>query len=750
MIHLPAEPMSEPRDEMRIGTHPRPRAAIALPIQLSMEGIHPPCDAPLADLERRARALLERVRKSVGGDPSLTRSRLETIRALAATHPDGGTHAVAGTAVGLLRLELGDWSAAIEVFGAVRAEGLTPPDEAFAIYVQCLAWLEIGPVSRVLLGCATALRHLGATRLPSLRARIRRLAFDCYMLLGERVRARRVLDRLRDMAPSVETDALVRMTECELLQALGRCEAAEVAARDTFTLMRRPENPGPPHQPSAPTTLRLWATILTDLRRTEDARRRALQGLEELDPVSPADRRETGRLHWILARLELDAGEETRAWESLRCAQLLLREARCHRDLADVRVFWGEIAALRLCEVGERGEAREGLFEARATYSRLGIESSMRRCDLALECLRATMKTTDAAVVRLPRPPQSRRLTGLGFLTCDPAVLLALEPLEALAGTTIPVLIQGESGTGKEVLSRALHRAAGGRGPFVAVNCGALPGELQESELFGHVRGAFTGAVADKLGLFEAADGGTLLLDEVGEMTPRAQVKLLRVLELGEVRRVGETRTRRVHVRVIAATNADLASQLVTGAFRRDLFFRLAGLKVSLPPLRSRLGDVPLLATHFAWLFGASEGIAPPIAPEALDRLLLHDWPGNVRELRFTMERAVALTRALARDRIEADCIDVQEMPARFGPPVPPAAEVDLRVLGGLDTYLMNTERRLILRALEENGWNRTRTARSLGGLSRTTLIGKMKRLGLFDGREEAPQEKAPPAGASV
>lgn len=750
MIHLPAEARSEPRDETRLRPRRAQRTALPFPVQLSMEGIHPPCAAPLVDLERRARALLERVRRSVGGDALLTRSRLETIRALAASHPDGGTHGIASAADGLLRLELGEWSAAIESLEATRALGLPGPDEAFAVYIQSLARLELGPVSQAVSGCAVALRCLGASRHPSLRARIRRLAFEGYMLLGERGRARRVLDRMRDTAPAAETEALVRMTECELLMALGRGEAAEVAARDSFSLMRRPENPGPPHQPPAAVMARLWAAILTDLRRTDDARRRVHLGLEGLHPASPAHRRESGRLHWILARLEFDAGEEPRAWESLRTSELLLRQARCDRDLADVRVFWGEIAALRLCETHQRGEAREGLFEARATYSRLGIESGMRRCDLAIECLRKSLPTPDAPVARLPRPPHSRRLTGLGFLTCDPAVLLALEPLEALAGTTIPILIHGESGTGKEVLSRALHRAAGDRGPFVAVNCGALPGELQESELFGHVRGAFTGAVADKLGLFEAADGGTLLLDEVGEMTPRAQVKLLRVLELGEVRRVGETRTRRIQVRVIAATNADLATQLVTGAFRRDLFFRLAGLKVSLPPLRSRMGDVPLLATHFAWLFGNTEEPSPPIAPEALDRLLLHNWPGNVRELRFTMERAVALTRALGRDRIEADCIDVQEMPMRSEAHTPPAADVDLRAVGGLDTYLMNTERRLILRALEENRWNRTRAARSLGDLSRTTLIGKMKRLGLFDGKERVMQEEAPSVAPHV
>jgi transcriptional regulator with GAF, ATPase, and Fis domain len=250
--------------------------------------------------------------------------------------------------------------------------------------------------------------------------------------------------------------------------------------------------------------------------------------------------------------------------------------------------------------------------------------------------------------------------------------------------------------------------------------------------LFGHVRGAFTGAVADKIGLFEAADGGTLLLDEVGEMTPRAQVKLLRILELGEVRRVGETRTRQVRVRVIAATNADLRAQIDNGGFRRDLFYRLCGLRVDLPPLRRRMGDVPLLAGHFVRLFGNHDGPPPGIAPEAIDRLLQHSWPGNVRELRFAIERAVAMTRAIGRERIEADCVDVEPAGSALREAAESEPLPEALATMGLEATIENLERRLILRALEQSGWNRTRAARILGNISRTTLIGKMKRLGLF------------------
>jgi DNA-binding NtrC family response regulator len=749
MLHLAGDFKLEFLDEPRSHGVLRSRARSAAAVQLSMEGIHSPQRAPLAKLEQAARMLLDRTRRAFSGDGPDVQGRLETIRALAIAHPDHDTYVTASASLALLQLERGHWASVIDILDSALGEGLPPTDEAFSVYVQCLARSEIGPPSTVLTGCARALKLLAFAEVPSLRARIRRLALDGYRMQGDRIRARRVLDRMRDAGPAEETEALLRLAECDLLHSGGRLEAAEAAARDAWAIARRPGSPGVPHAPGTAAVIRRLAVILLDLQRPDEARRKALEAMEGLDPACPSDRREIARLRSIMARIDLQESEESRAWESLRVAERFFRQTHSHRDRADLLVLWGETAAVRQVETALRREAREGLFEARAIYRRLCAEEGIRRCDLALECLRAPVGNGDRVTARPPRPPRTRRLTQLGFLTCDPAVLLALEPLEALVGTSIPILIHGESGTGKEVLSRALHRAAGVRGPFVAVNCGALPSELQESELFGHVRGAFTGAVADKVGLFEAADGGTLLLDEVGEMTPRAQVKLLRILELGEVRRVGETRTRRVHARVIAATNADLAEQLRTGAFRRDLFFRLCGLKVSLPALRERRGDVPLLATHFARLFGGAEAAPLSIAPEALDRLLVHDWPGNVRELRFTMERAVALSRALGRERIEADCIDPEGLPGDALGPAPVPIVEDLGAAGGLDAYLMNTERRLILKALEENGWNRTHAARSLGGISRTTLIGKMKRLGLFPdgGGEPAAGVEAVPLG---
>jgi DNA-binding NtrC family response regulator len=204
------------------------------------------------------------------------------------------------------------------------------------------------------------------------------------------------------------------------------------------------------------------------------------------------------------------------------------------------------------------------------------------------------------------------------------------------------VLLTGESGTGKELIARAIHFGSPqGSGPFVAVNCSALPVELAESQFFGHIRGAFTGAVADRKGYFELADGGTLFLDEIGDMPLPLQAKLLRVLEDGQVTPVGATRTRGTTVRVIAATHVDLPAKVAAGAFRQDLYYRLLHFTVPVPPLRERVEDIPALAAHFLSLFATELGRrTPKLTEEALERLLAHRYPGNVRELKNTLERA--------------------------------------------------------------------------------------------------------------
>ena len=231
------------------------------------------------------------------------------------------------------------------------------------------------------------------------------------------------------------------------------------------------------------------------------------------------------------------------------------------------------------------------------------------------------------------------------IVTASPAMDALLAEARLAAQSEASVLIQGESGTGKELLARAIHRASPRRGkPFVAINCGAIPAELLESELFGHVKGAFTGAGRDHPGLFVSAEGGTVFLDEIGDMPPPLQVKLLRVLQEGEVRPVGATETRPVDVRILSATHRDLEAAIASGEFREDLYYRLNVVSLTLPPLRERREDIPLLARHFlAELTDKYQRNIGGFAPDALEMLVAADWPGNIRQLHNVLEQSVAL-----------------------------------------------------------------------------------------------------------
>ncbi len=253
-----------------------------------------------------------------------------------------------------------------------------------------------------------------------------------------------------------------------------------------------------------------------------------------------------------------------------------------------------------------------------------------------------------------------------GILTKSLAMQEALRIVERVAPTDSAVLILGESGTGKELVARALHeRSTRSARPFVPIHCGAIPREVFESELFGHEKGSFTGAIGTKPGLVELADGGTLFLDEIGEMVPDSQVKLLRVLETGTFFRVGATRPRRVDVRLVAATNRDLAEAMKTGEFRQDLYYRINTITITLPPLRERREDVAFLATHFV-AANAAYGVKR-LSPRALAALEAYDWPGNVRELLHAIERAMILSKT--------DEIEPEDFPAEvLGAPAAPAA----------------------------------------------------------------------------
>ena len=285
------------------------------------------------------------------------------------------------------------------------------------------------------------------------------------------------------------------------------------------------------------------------------------------------------------------------------------------------------------------------------------------------------------------------------------------------------VLVQGESGTGKELVAEAIHYGGQNKdGPFVKVNCSALPETLLESELFGHVRGAFTGAVRDKVGRFEAAEGGTIFLDEIGEISPAIQLKLLRFLGQKEFERVGENRTRKANVRVITATNVDLAERVRQGHFREDLYYRLKVMVVNMPPLRRRGADIALLAEHFVEMYGKRfRKEIRGFEPEAMNALVNHDWPGNVRELKHVIEHACIIC---PEGSIRVEHLPPDVMAARVTPPAQGRKGNGQEQAEGLLT------RELLIDALDKVRWNKSRAARSLG-VSRTTLYRKMDEFGL-------------------
>ena len=310
-------------------------------------------------------------------------------------------------------------------------------------------------------------------------------------------------------------------------------------------------------------------------------------------------------------------------------------------------------------------------------------------------------------------PPKSRPI-----ITQSPLMLEVLDMAREVAKSSAPILITGESGTGKELLARYIHEhSPRSRGPFVAINCAALPEGLLESELFGHERGSFTGAVSQKKGKFELAHGGTILLDEISEMPLALQAKLLRVLQEGEIDRVGGLKPIPVDVRPIATSNQDLSERIRQGKFREDLYFRLNVVHLKLPPLREREEDIPLLAEYFLEKYSRLNGKpVKEFAPEALEKLSKYSWPGNVRQLENVIHRAVLLARS---ERITAEDLILEE-------------EIGVgRIGAGLS--LREMEKRLIIETLRRVGGNRTRAAKLLG-VSVRTIRNKLKEYGI-DGR---------------
>jgi len=329
---------------------------------------------------------------------------------------------------------------------------------------------------------------------------------------------------------------------------------------------------------------------------------------------------------------------------------------------------------------------------------------------------------------------EARKVDGtLDFVCNSEAMERVFRMVERVADADVPVLVRGESGVGKEIVARALHARGRRRDrPFVKINCAALPSELLESELFGHERGAFTGAHAERPGKFELADGGTIFLDEMGEMHVSLQAKLLQVLQDGEYYRVGGKRPIRVDVRVVAATNCNLEEAIATGRFREDLYYRLNVVSLRVPPLRERKEDIEPLVQHFLAHYGARYGVGiREIEPWLMERFRAHDWPGNVRELENMVRRWVVLGDARAI---------VEEMEARkpesARAPLPsPPNEVRSEGLKQIARRAaLAAEREAILAALDETGWNRRRAAERLR-ISYKALLYKMRDAGIADPR---------------
>jgi two-component system response regulator HupR/HoxA len=387
-------------------------------------------------------------------------------------------------------------------------------------------------------------------------------------------------------------------------------------------------------------------------------------------------------------------------------------------------------------------------------------ELASRLLERGLGAARREIEHTLAAARILPEPPRPHP-TIIGQST---QMLALFKMLERVQRSDATVLVLGENGTGKELVARGIHLASRRAAKqFVATNCSAFNDNLLESEMFGHRRGAFTGAVVDKPGLFESADGGTFFMDEVGDMSPALQVKLLRVLQEGTFMPVGGTESKKVDVRIVAATNRDLTAMVKAGTFREDLFYRLHVVSLRVPPLRERRDDIPVLVQHFLAKLEKREKRSKVITPRTLERLMAHAWPGNVRELENEMERLWVLSGedgvidedqlspAIARRRASVEPPPVATplspppaSPPRAAQPPAPAAFVPL---GSMPEAVEALERRMIGEELRKAKGNKTKAADALG-ISRRNLIRKVQAYGLEEGDRAEADEDTPGGGA--
>lgn len=444
---------------------------------------------------------------------------------------------------------------------------------------------------------------------------------------------------------------------------------------------------------------------------------------------------EPNMLHMLSAVLKQD-GFSPECTESASEALELASQENFDFILSDVRM------------PGMDGVQLLGALRKRGIDTMVILMSAYGTIDLALEAMRkgaydyiSKPFKTDEVVLTLRKASERERLrrevmqlrrrlrhyeVGTEIVVYSEALRTVLETAHRVAAFDSSVLITGESGTGKELLAREIHsRSARSEGSFVAVNCGAIPQGLLESELFGHARGAFTNADVAKAGLFEEAEGGTLFLDEIGSMDVSLQVKLLRALDSGEIRRLGETKSRKTSVRILAATNEDLSAAMDTGSFRRDLYFRLNVVHLHVPPLRDRKDDIIPLVEHFVTGLNKKLGLKiQRMTREVQDALCAYTWKGNVRELQNVVERAMILT---TKDVITLDCLP-EDIRGR-APKVPDIPE-DQETLS-LKKATKDLERTFIRNALNRTGGNRSRAAELLE-ISYPSLLSKIKEHGLM------------------
>jgi two-component system nitrogen regulation response regulator NtrX len=382
-----------------------------------------------------------------------------------------------------------------------------------------------------------------------------------------------------------------------------------------------------------------------------------------------------------------------------------------------------------LRELGRRGnEIPVIVYTGTGTYDRcieavrLGAAGFIDKAEPMERVAQEVAQAIERYRLRREVAALQRRLGESSLLGTSPAMARLRETIARVAPVPSTVLIQGESGTGKELVARELHRLGPHpTGPFVAINCGAIPENLVESELFGHEKGAFTGAATSRKGAFEAADRGTLFLDEVGELTAAAQAKLLRALEQREVTRLGATRPVSVDPRILAATNQDLEAAVAGGSFREDLYYRLNVHVVRVPPLRERREDIPVIAAGFLATICARFGVLPKrLSGEVRERLVSYDWRrNNVRELRNLIERMVVLA--------DGDVIRAEHLPPELGGKSPEAP----REFHSYQEQKTEAERRIVLAALERHEWRIGRTAEALGLADHASLLKIMRRLGI-------------------